>query len=929
MPEGASSNKRTPATGFAGTRFLPTYNRRLGRSSASGSEHFWWWNRHRAVCFTLAILICGTQGSFAQTPVTSATAGSSQVPQEASAQTADGESSKKEELTIEALITKALTAYGGKDALLQLDASQICFGKQINSQEGENSEHAVRIARKGSRWRIDFDAPEESAAPHSDGTTPPDQSAPKPTSGKVTAFDGQSGWQAVGSEVVDLSDVDLQKKLLEFDQQPTLLTCWQEPGYTFKLVGKTTYNQIPVYAVEVTRGGNTTTLFIDRSNYLVVGLSYSVPQDPSKTVTVEYSEYRPTGGTMLPYRHVQKLNEQVVNELHFSNITLTTSIDDAMFTRPVQGKTVRLSKAITIPFDYAQKEILLKVRLNNSEELDFMFDTGASDTIIDRRVAADSFLLKQGQFGIAALGGVVTAQSTVVKRIEIGNNLILNDMEARIVDLSAQSRNLNRRIAGIIGTNIISKFLVTIDYSKPEITFADSETAPRPKGAAQAAFLQRGAPVVKANLNGRDEVKMLVDTGAAFNNLPSTVAARHVKGDAPTKYTTEATGLDLRPVKLGKVSIDALALGGLTSTKVPFTYIVDAKKPANSQLKPGEATRNNGGFFENSNLGILGNPFLQDYIVTIDYKFQRMLLQPNPVLKIRSEIDQAISSGDTKLIIQMDFRQAEIAYQRALMVAMRSGDHRNEARALGRLGNLRRIMSKDLNRPEHSKAAYDYFVKAQNLARKYQAPDVEGRVLADWSLLYADSGQPIEAKQMVDRAILLAPQDATVNVVCAVHLSKLKQFPDMQKCLEKALFIEPSNWQALWYQVKLSETFFDYPKVLNTLKEIRRYYPNSKTALDKINEIQTMLNAAAQASKIPQVQPGTIPTIITTPPSSRVPNASGGHTRAPSTTSTPATTPKTPAAQAPSTSPAPATTPIQRTPYGLPVRGPNKPNVRQ
>lgn len=829
----------------------------------------------------------------------------------------EADASKKEDPTVEALISKALTAYGGKEALLQLDASQICFGKQLNVAAGESNQHAVRIMRKGSRWRIDFDAPEEGSAPVTPDPTAQATSADTPvkppTAGKTTAFDGQSGWQSIGQEVVDLSDVDLQKLLLEFDQQPTLLTCWQEPGYSFKSLGRTTYNQIPVYAVEVSRGGNTTTLFIDRSNYLVVGLSYNLPQDATKQVSVEYSEYRPTGGTMFPYRHVQKINNDTVFELDLSNITLTTAIDDAQFTRPVQGKTVRLAKSITIPFDYAQKEILLKVRINNSEELDFMFDTGASDTIIDRRVAADSFLLKQGQFGIAALGGVVAARSTVVKRIEIGNNLILNDIEARIVDLSPQSRNLNRRIAGIIGTNIISKFLVTIDYSKPEITFADSETAARPKGAAQAAFLQRGAPVVKANLNGKEEVKMLVDTGAAFNNLPSAIAARHVRSDAPAKYTTEATGLDLRPVKLGKLSVDSLVLGGQTSRQVSFTYVIDAKKPQSAPLKAGEATRNNGGFFENSNLGILGNPFLQDYIVTIDYKFQRMLLQPNPVLRIRSEIEQAISSGDTKLIIQMDYRQSEIAYQRALMVAMRSGDHKNEARALGRLGNLRRIMAKDLNRPEHSKAAYDYFVKAQTLARKYSAPDVEGRVLADWSLLYSDSGQPIEAKQMVDRAIILAPQDANVNVTCAVHLSKAKLFPDMQKCLDKALFIDPTNWQALWYQVKLSEVFFDYPKVLNTLKEIRRYYPASRTAQDKINEIQTMLNAAAQASKIPQVQPpgtGAPTTIITTPP-----------TRQPPRTTTPVVTPKTPST-VPTTPPS-TVTPMQRNPFG------NKPNVRQ
>ncbi len=63
------------------------------------------------------------------------------------------------------------------------------------------------------------------------------------------------------------------------------------------------------------------------------------------------------------------------------------------------------------------------------------------------------------------------------------------------------------------------------------------------------------------------------------------------------------------------------------------------------------------------------------------------------------------------------------------------------------------------------------------------------------------------AKQAIDRALVLAPQDANVNVDCAVHLYRAKLFPEMQRYVEKALFLEPSNWSALWYQVKLSENF--------------------------------------------------------------------------------------------------------------------------
>ncbi len=124
---------------------------------------------------------------------------------------------------------------------------------------------------------------------------------------------------------------------------------------------------------------------------------------------------------------------------------------------------------------------------------------------------------------------------------------------------------------------------------------------------------------------------------------------------------------------------------------------------------------------------------------------------------------------------------------------------------------------------------------------------MEGRILADWSLLYLDNGQMDSAKQTMDRALQLAPQDAAVNVDCSVHLYKSQRFPEMQRYIEKALFLEPDNWQALWYQVKLSETFADMPKAVSTLKEILRFYPWSKLAQEKLSTLEGQMNALNQA----------------------------------------------------------------------------------
>lgn len=228
----------------------------------------------------------------------------------------------------------------------------------------------------------------------------------------------------------------------------------------------------------------------------------------------------------------------------------------------------------------------------------------------------------------------------------------------------------------------------------------------------------------------------------------------------------------------------------------------------------------------------------------MDYKFQRLILSPNPMVAVKEQIEAAVQEGDSKLLVHGNFRLAETAYQKALLVATTHKDRVNEAKLYGRIANMRRMMAKELARPEQCKTAYEFFVKGHNLAVETGDREVEGRILADWSLLYSDNGQMIEAKQNFNRALLLAPHDPQVNVDYALHLSRLNQFPQMQSYLEKALFYDPSNWQALWYQFKLFEKFMDYPRAIKTLKEIKKYYPWSKPAASRLAQLETLVKAS-------------------------------------------------------------------------------------
>jgi predicted aspartyl protease len=782
---------------------------------------------------------------------------------------------------LEEILRKSLTALGGEEAIAKMAANFCVFGKEFDDvgdlEKAQSSQldalkgagaSSYRLLRKGAKWR--FDHERAGGASGAAGT-----SGESGVNNWTEGFNGEAAWvQASGKTEDAVMDT---AKLLNFESTlpaSFLLEAARSLGgqgsgsdLQVTLDGKAKFHDSQCYQIVFSSAaaGESFTLYVEEKSYTVEGLSFKLgggdnAHGGSRDIEILYLEYRPVAGSLYPYKKVRMVGTAAQHVYVVSDINTNQVPNDHDFDRP--GGSFKLSKTIVIPFDYAQKELLVKGRLNNGEEMDFLFDTGASDTIIDRRVAAESFLLKEGTADMRVLAGQVTTNTSTIGRLEIGN-LIVNDIEAKILDLSSQSRHLGRRLGGIIGINVISKFVVTIDYGKSTLTINDADSFVRPEDALAVTFLQKSAPVVKVKLMGKDDVNMLVDTGAAFNNLPAAVAS-HYAVEGSGRHTVEGEGLGGRSVRLGKVTVDSVAIAGRPVRKVEFTYTLpDAAAAAVSKGNdPGK--QESGGFFQTGNsLGILGNPFWENFLVIIDYKFQRMLLKPSSVLRVRSDIEKSIESGDRALIERREFRGAEAGYQRALAIALANGDKKNEARVFGRIGILRRVMAKDLNRPEHSKAAYDYFVKAQELAKKVGATEIEGRILADWSLLYLDNGQAENAIQTMDRALILAPQDPDVNVDCAVHLSHARRYPEMQRYIERALFLDPSNWQALWFQVKLSETFADTAKMISTLKEIVRYFPWSKVAQDKLRIYEpAAVPAPASNAAPPAVRSGAQPQAV-------------------------------------------------------------------
>ncbi|MBX9878529.1 MAG: aspartyl protease family protein [Candidatus Obscuribacterales bacterium] len=709
--------------------------------------------------------------------------------------------------SIDVLVPKVLKAYGGIDQLKQWDTGYALAGKQhVKSASGASNTFAFRQYSKGRKLRIEMRLGEADT---------------------LTVYDGKKGWRQQGGQTIELPVRDLKLLHEEADHQLSLLSHWMDPDYHFRLVGRTYFHQVPVMAIEIEKPGSAVvTCFVNPDNNLVIGLAYDTVDPELGTIARVEDDllmYKPVGETMVPFQHRQQINKQLAFDLNIDEFAFNTRLEDELFTAPQQMEAVHLSQPVTVPFDYYGGEIITKVRINGGEDLDFLVDTGCGQTIIDRKIGAEFLLQKVGQLTVTGASGNLSVATSRVKKLDIGS-ASLAEVPVSILDLTPQSRRIGRRLAGVLGSNVLSRFAVSIDYGSKAMTLYEAGTVQPAAGAIVVPFAMRQGPVVKGIVDGKFEVQFLIDTGSTFNHLPPNVAKQ--LASTRVEQTIDAAGLDGNTVKLNAITVESVALGNEIARKIRFAYAAD----------PASATEAKA-LVRVANMGILGNPFFENYLPVIDFKSQLIFLKGDAKRKSRQEMEALISAGDANLIIDRNYRQAENDYVQVVRIAQRDKDLKEQAIALGRLGNMRRVMSKDLKRPEQGQAAYQYFTKAIGIARQIGDKAVEGRIMADWSLLYSDLGQPMEAKKTIEAGLMLAPNDAQVNVDAAVHYYRSAMYADMRRHVDRALVLEPTNWQALWYKVRLLELYNDVGREHDTLKEILRYYPSSFLAKEKLGKL--------------------------------------------------------------------------------------------
>lgn len=279
---------------------------------------------------------------------------------------------------------------------------------------------------------------------------------------------------------------------------------------------------------------------------------------------------------------------------------------------------------IVLPFElYDSKSILIKLpALNGKDSLTFFFDTGASTILLDNHIAEKFNIKADQQQEVPGASGSKMYRYATDQKFFLNKSTTLDHVNFVLDDLSRLNATHGRKFDGIIGNDILSKYLTVVNISKRQILLYPFKTALDTTNYKTIDFVfGNGIPIPRFPidvqlLNGEKlSGDILFDSGAGltlFFNTPFQQQNNLLAKVGKTVLSTQNN--------LSNKSITTLA--AISSISIgPYTF--RGKLPVNISSDQAGVSSYNG------YLGILGSQIINRFDFILDYSSKKLYLKPN------------------------------------------------------------------------------------------------------------------------------------------------------------------------------------------------------------------------------------------------------------------------------------------------------------
>jgi hypothetical protein len=320
--------------------------------------------------------------------------------------------------------------------------------------------------------------------------------------------------------------------------------------------------------------------------------------------------------------------------------------------------TIRINNAVTngylkqtafkteIPFSQINGSIVIAVPIEG-ELYNFIFDTGAP-TVIDLDLAKKLKVEKLGRQKVFDSQGQSKSLSYVkIRELSVGE-LNLFETVAVLADFSFISKESCLKVSGIFGANLMNKAIWQIDYKQNKIIVSDyleSLSIPAKSITIDFQVNRLGTPKFNLNLDNTN-YEVILDTGSS-----GTITLCNKINGQPMGSLEWVMGYGTTSGFFGN-EFDTTRLA-----KIPLMKLGESFEVKDVVIK----------FTKKTNGNLVGNNFLKNYLVTIDWRSQKITLSESIISETKSFISFGFKPtfSNNKLIVGFLYQKSQ-AYETGL-----------------------------------------------------------------------------------------------------------------------------------------------------------------------------------------------------------------------------------------------------------------------
>lgn len=353
--------------------------------------------------------------------------------------------------------------------------------------------------------------------------------------------------------------------------------------------------------------------YIDKSTFYLLKRITITPDD---TTTTLFSDYRPVGDFVRPFRQESTTNPPgmtqviVFDRVEFDVPTAATlfeppdsDVRDFVFDNGVSAEDV--------PFEYIENHIYLPVAVEGDTGL-WILDSGAGSTVLDRGYAEGLGIELEGTIKGQGAGNTVDVTFGRMPAYSLPGVQFASQRVA-VIDLKGViGKLLGFDVAGILGYDFLSRVVTKVDCANRKLSFYDPDD-----------FVYKGegvvldAPVSQENIF---LVPLTVD-GVTDGVWSLDLGATNTSFNHPT---AEKLGY------LDREGIDGMAFGaggGFATRYIKVDSLSFAGFPVNETTMSFPLHTNAGALAGGEQTGNIGNTLLRHFVLYLDYAEQRLIVE--------------------------------------------------------------------------------------------------------------------------------------------------------------------------------------------------------------------------------------------------------------------------------------------------------------